>query len=275
MSRRPRRCSMAPMRAARVDVRAVRSSPVANRIAPSRVLSATLPVKPSVTITSTAPAIRSPPSMFPAKCSGSDPGSGSDASSSCARRVSTLPLPASAPMVSRPTFGIAMPSAICAYATPSWPNCTSISGLGSAVAPASMRTVGLGASAGPRRCRAGERPAAAAAAAGRSRRSRRLSRLTRPRWPARAGRAGRPPRCSSGDGGTRRARPRPSPPRPRRAPRATPAGPEPGDHRPEPGRRPGEERGHAVLALGGERARDDLVRRVVAAHRVHRDHGHG
>ena len=47
---------------------------------------------------------------------------------------------------------------------------------------------------------------------------------------------------------------------------------EPGDHRPQPRGGPGEQRGHAMLALGGERARDDLVRRVVAAHRVHRDH---
>ena len=60
------------------------------------------------------------------------------------RRVSAFPLPGSAPMVSRPTRGVAMPSAICAYATPSWPNCTSISGFGSAVAPASMSTVGFG-----------------------------------------------------------------------------------------------------------------------------------
>ena len=47
---------------------------------------------------------------------------------------------------------------------------------------------------------------------------------------------------------------------------------EPGDHRAQPGGRPGEQRRDAVLALRGERAGDDLVRRVVPAHRVDRDH---
>src|SRR6185437_9487430 len=50
------------------------------------------------------------------------------------------------------------------------------------------------------------------------------------------------------------------------------AAPEPGDDRSQAGRRAGEQRGQAVLALRGERPGDDLVRRVVAAHRVHRDH---
>jgi hypothetical protein len=49
-------------------------------------------------------------------------------------------------------------------------------------------------------------------------------------------------------------------------------GAEPGDDWPQPRRRPGQQHGEPVLALGGQGARHDLIRRVVAAHRVHRDH---
>ncbi len=124
-----------------MPVTAARSSAAANRIEPSSVFSATFPVKPSVTITSSSPASRSPPSTLPAKLSGSAPCGGSLASSSCARLVNLFPFPGSVPIVSSPTWGAGTPSAVCAYATPSWPNWTSISGLGSAVAPASMSTV--------------------------------------------------------------------------------------------------------------------------------------
>ena len=47
-------------------------------------------------------------------------------------------------MVSSPTRGSEMRSAVCAYAIPSCANCTSISGLGSAMAPASISTAGVG-----------------------------------------------------------------------------------------------------------------------------------
>src|SRR5208283_3647633 len=56
-----------------VEPRGELPQPAANRIAPSSVFSATFPVKPSVTITSTSPASRSPPSTLPAKLSGSAP----------------------------------------------------------------------------------------------------------------------------------------------------------------------------------------------------------
>jgi hypothetical protein len=97
-----------------VPVSAARSSAEANRIEPSSAFSATLPVNPSVTITSSSPASRSPPSTLPAKLSGSAPCGGSLASSSCARLVNLLPFPGSAPMVSRPTLGVATPSVSCA-----------------------------------------------------------------------------------------------------------------------------------------------------------------
>jgi hypothetical protein len=76
---------------------------------PSSVFSATFPVKPSVTITSSSPASRSPPSTLPAKLSGSAPCGGSLASSSCARLVNLLPFPGSVPMVSSPTWGSRTP----------------------------------------------------------------------------------------------------------------------------------------------------------------------
>ena len=98
------------MRAVRVAVTAARSSAAANRIEPSSVFSATFPVKPSVTITSSSPASRSPPSTLPAKLSGSAPCGGSLASSSWARRVNLLPFPGSVPIVSSPTLGAGTPS---------------------------------------------------------------------------------------------------------------------------------------------------------------------
>jgi len=49
-------------------------------------------------------------------------------------------------------------------------------------------------------------------------------------------------------------------------------GAKPGDHRPQPGGRPGQQGGDTQFALRGERPGHDLVRRVVAAHRVDRDH---
>ena len=98
-----------------------------------------LPVKPSVMITSTTLVSRSWPSTLPAKWI-----PGAVLSSSWARRASLLPFSASVPMVSRPTRGRRSPRATSAYAVPRWANCTSISGLASAVAPASMSTVGWG-----------------------------------------------------------------------------------------------------------------------------------
>ena len=53
-------------------------------------------------------------------------------------------MPGSAPIDSRPTRGLVMPNATSAYAEPSCANCASISGLGSAMAPASMSSVGVG-----------------------------------------------------------------------------------------------------------------------------------
>ena len=82
--------------------------------------------------------------MLPTKPIGIPPCGGSSDSSSWARRASLLPLPGSAPIVSRPTRGSATPCASCAYATPSWANWTSISGFGSEIAPASIRMVGVG-----------------------------------------------------------------------------------------------------------------------------------
>ncbi len=80
-------------------VSAARVSVSARRRLPSIVLSATFPVKPSVTTTSTAPASASRPSTFPVNRTGAEQSSG------WARRASRLPLPGSEPIVSRPTVG--------------------------------------------------------------------------------------------------------------------------------------------------------------------------
>ena len=70
---------------------------------PSEVFKATLPMNPSVTMTSTVPLYRSRPSTLPTKFSGS-----------CfiswkASRVSWLPLVSSSPIESSPTLGRRVP----------------------------------------------------------------------------------------------------------------------------------------------------------------------
>ena len=151
-----------------------------------------------------------------------------------------------------------MPSAICAYATPSWPNCTSISGLGSAVAPASMSTVGVG-WVGSTTARPGRGTPGTA-----SSRCRALATIapvepaetTAVAWPA--------PDQLAGDGEAGAGPPEPG----ERAllhpddvlgghdPQLRAAA-EPGDDRPQPRGRAGQQRGEAMLALRGERAGDD------------------
>src|SRR5580704_1162968 len=95
-------------------VSAARICSVTKAAAPSRVFSATLPVKPSVTMTSALADSRSPPSTLPTKRSGWPTCGDVLASSSWARRASRSPFPGAAPMVSRPTLGSAMPYATCA-----------------------------------------------------------------------------------------------------------------------------------------------------------------
>ena len=71
---------------------------------PSRVLSATLPVKPSVTTTSTGEGIRSRPSMFPTKLS-----SGLAAKSWWVSFTRGVPLVDSSPIERSPTVGRSNP----------------------------------------------------------------------------------------------------------------------------------------------------------------------
>ena len=107
---------------------------------PSMVFRQTLPVNPSVTTTSKSPAMRSPPSQFPAKA-----GTVSD-SRRWASWANRSPLVSSSPMFRRPTFGRSTPMMAFMYTSPIWANCTRYSGLQSALAPTSMSRVGRAAS---------------------------------------------------------------------------------------------------------------------------------
>src|SRR4051794_22630151 len=97
---------------------------------------ATLPVKPSVTITSTVAAGRSKPSTLPTKLSGPP------ASRSPARSTSGVPLPCSSPTDSSPTRGRSSPYAASMKQVPMYANCSRCSGLTSTLAPQSRRRTG-------------------------------------------------------------------------------------------------------------------------------------
>ncbi|CAB4791331.1 unannotated protein [freshwater metagenome] len=104
---------------------------------PSRVLRATLPVKPSVTMTSTGDGMRSRPSTFPTKFN-----SARAASSWWVSLTRGVPLVDSSPIESRATLGSAIAKRVREKALAIWANCTNISGVHSALAPASTMTVG-------------------------------------------------------------------------------------------------------------------------------------
>src|SRR5579875_1610543 len=87
------------------------SRPMKASSAPSSAFRATLPVKPSVTTTSTRPARRSRPSTLPTKRI-----RGAAARRACASFTSGLPFVGSSPIDSRPTDGSSMPSRMRAKA---------------------------------------------------------------------------------------------------------------------------------------------------------------
>src|SRR5579875_1192314 len=108
---------------------------------PSAALSRTLPVKPSVTITSTMSLIRSRPSTLPTKETSGPPSP--LASRAWVSLTSRLPLDGSSPMESRPMRGSAMPNWWRTYTAPMRANWTSHGGVHSALAPASTMVVGV------------------------------------------------------------------------------------------------------------------------------------
>src|ERR1700722_14306553 len=103
------------------------------------VLSATLPVKPSVTTTSTVPSAMSSPSMKPWKRTGA-PG---PLRRRAAPRTASLPFMSSDPTLSSPTTGWVTPSTVRANTSPSSANCTRFSESHSTFAPRSSITLSL------------------------------------------------------------------------------------------------------------------------------------
>ncbi len=101
---------------------------------PSLTFSAMLPVKPSHTITSAAPAYTSRASMLPVKLRPLD------LSRRCASRVSPLPLVSSSPIERSPTRGDSTPRARRANTLPIAANCTRCFGRHSTLAPTSSST---------------------------------------------------------------------------------------------------------------------------------------
>ena len=114
------------------------------RVPPSRVLRTTLPVKPSVTTTSTRSDRTSRPSTLPMNLPDvrRHPGSASRAWVSLTRAD---PLPGSSPIDSRPTRGSSSLNRSAAYTAPIWANCTSQAGGAVGVGPAVEQDGGDGA----------------------------------------------------------------------------------------------------------------------------------
>ena len=111
--------------------------PDSARSAPSSVFSAMLPVKPSVTMTSTVSAcMKSRPSTLP-----TNPGIRSSRGYAALR--SSSPLPASSPLERSPMRGVVeVPAHLRVLARPSAAYCASRSGAGFTTAPASTSTCG-------------------------------------------------------------------------------------------------------------------------------------
>src|SRR5919108_1424813 len=103
---------------------------------PSSTLSATFPVKPSVTTTSADALGRSKPSRLPTKLRLPA------AMRSCAVSTSGVPLPDSSPTDSSPTRGLDRPTIASMKDEPIYANCTRWSGRTSTLAPASSSRTG-------------------------------------------------------------------------------------------------------------------------------------
>src|SRR3954454_12452924 len=104
------------------EVTASRIARTTVREVPSIVFKAMLPVKPSVTTTSSSPPVRSLPSTLPTKFRPEPPPfgalPGAAASRSCASFTSGVPLPASSPLDRRPTLGRSTPRTTSMNAEP-------------------------------------------------------------------------------------------------------------------------------------------------------------
>ena len=106
---------------------------------PSAILSATLPVKPSVTTTSATPSVTSVPSTKPLKSIGRP----LSRSIAAAPRTTSSPLPSSVPTLSSATRGLATPRMTRAKTSPMTANWNRCSAVQSTLAPRSRTTTGL------------------------------------------------------------------------------------------------------------------------------------
>src|SRR5512132_2126893 len=115
------------------EVAASRTAPSSTAEVPSITFSTTLPVKPSVTITSASPVPIAKPSTLPTKFRRD---SASESTAWAATR-SSGPFDASSPLLSSATRGRETPIAVSMNAAPMCANCTRCSGRTSTLAPAS------------------------------------------------------------------------------------------------------------------------------------------
>ena len=106
---------------------------------PSLALSATLPTKPSHTTMSALPLKISLPSTLPTKLI--SPANAAARSKSPAFLMTSLPLIASSPILSRPTEGLSSPLRTDTSAAPITANCSRFSALQSTLAPISSTVV--------------------------------------------------------------------------------------------------------------------------------------
>ena len=106
---------------------------------PSLLLSATLPTKPSQTTRSTTPLKMSLPSTLPLKLRSPLAAAARNKTPACL--MTSLPLIASSPMLSRPTVGDSLPLIATTRAEPMTANCNRCSALQSTLAPRSSMVV--------------------------------------------------------------------------------------------------------------------------------------
>src|SRR3954447_14405101 len=122
--------SRPPTRERSDDIAAPRTAPSSAAEVPSITFSATLPVKPSATITSATPVPIAKPSTLPMK-------PGVPSSAACAASTFSVPRAASVPLESSATRGEATPRTASMNAAPMCANWTRCSGRTSTLAPAS------------------------------------------------------------------------------------------------------------------------------------------
>ena len=249
---------------------APRSAPMISSAIPSIVFTTTLPVNPSVTITSAPPSGTSRPSTLPMKFS---PLASSNSNASC---TTALPFDSSSPMFSSPTLGRSTFQTCSMYADAICAHCSRYSGRASAFAPTSSNAVSFPVS--------GSSPTSDGRSIPRIRPTYMIApAITAPVFPADTNASASPvftirsptaiddcffcrAACAGGSSiaitsGASHDRDRL---RPRRQPRQLPL---------DRVRLPDERHPHPQLPRRHHRALDDRPRRVVPAHGVERDHG--